>query len=88
MFIRQLLEKDLPSAMKLVWSVFSRFEAPDYTQEGIDVFREFIDLNTITRMADAGVLRFWGAFEGERIVGEIEIRGESFFASVRRLRPT
>ncbi len=77
MLIRKLLEKDLPAALELVWTVFLRFEAPEYTQEGIDVFRDFIDPETMKRMADAGVLRFWGAFEGERVVGVIAIRGLS-----------
>jgi len=77
MLIRKLLEKDLPAALDLVWSVFSRFEAPEYSQEGIDVFRDFIDLDTMTRMADAGVLRFWGAFKESRIVGVLAIRGSS-----------
>ncbi|MDD4096221.1 MAG: GNAT family N-acetyltransferase [Oscillospiraceae bacterium] len=77
MLIRKLPEKDLPAALQLVWTVFTRFEAPEYTQEGIDVFRDFIDPDTMKRMADAGVLTFWGAFEGERIVGVIAIRGLS-----------
>ena len=77
MLIRKLLEKDLPAALDLVWSVFLRFEAPEYSQEGIDVFRDFIDLDTMTRMADAGVLRFWGVFKENRIVGVLAIRGSS-----------
>ena len=27
----------------LVWEVFSEFEAPDYSAEGINTFREFIE---------------------------------------------
>ncbi len=77
MLIRRLIEEDLPAALQLVWTVFSRFEAPEYTQEGIDVFRAFIDLDTVTRMADAGVLRFWGAYEENRVIGVIAMRGLS-----------
>lgn len=77
MLIRMLFEKDLPTALDLVWSVFCRYEAPEYTQEGVDVFRDFIALDTMTRMMDAGVLRFWGAFDRRRIVGVIAVRGFS-----------
>jgi GNAT superfamily N-acetyltransferase len=77
MVIRKLIEKDLPPALDLVWAVFSHFEAPEYTQEGIDVFRDFIDLESIRRMEEAGVLLFYGAFEKDRIVGVIAVRGLS-----------
>lgn len=77
MLIRKLFEKDLPEALELVWSVFSRFEAPEYTQEGIRVFRDFIDPDPIARMLDSGVLRFWGAISQGKIVGVIAIRGTS-----------
>lgn len=34
-------------------------------------------MDTMARMMDAEVLRFWGAFDGRRIVGVIAIRGFS-----------
>ncbi len=77
MRIRKLFEKDLPVALDLVWSVFLCYEAPEYTQEGADVFRDFIAPDSIKRMTDGGILRFWGAFDGRRIVGVIALRGIS-----------
>lgn len=42
MEIKKLQRFEKAEAMALVWRVFSQFEAPDYTQEGIDRFHDFI----------------------------------------------
>lgn len=41
--IRMLEKEEKPEALKLIWEVFSRFEAPDYSPEGISSFREILD---------------------------------------------
>lgn len=75
MIIRKLNIRDLPGALRLVWEVFVEFEAPDYSQEGVDYFRAFIMPDSMERMLDAGVLRFYGAFDGDRLIGVIAMRG-------------
>ena len=43
MEIRKILSNELENATNLVWRVFLEYEAPDYTQEGIDEFKKTIN---------------------------------------------
>ncbi|MGN1341441.1 MAG: GNAT family N-acetyltransferase [Oscillospiraceae bacterium] len=43
MTIKKLDPSEYAPALELVWRVFLEFEAPDYTQEGIDEFRRSIN---------------------------------------------
>lgn len=58
-------------AMELVWRVFLEFEAPDYSEEGIQEFKRFIDLEEAAQRMDAGEMLLWGCFGEERLVGVI-----------------
>lgn len=71
MEIRKITMEKLPEAMAMVWEVFCEFEAPDYSQEGIDEFKKFIDeqLAHMTRM-------IYGAYENEELRGVIATRNE------------
>ncbi|WP_268841858.1 hypothetical protein [Pseudoflavonifractor phocaeensis] len=40
--VRKLEEQDLPGAMELVWAVFQRFEAPEYSAQGVETFQTYI----------------------------------------------
>ena len=40
--IRELKKKEIFDALPLVWKVFNKFEASDYSQEGIDEFHKSI----------------------------------------------
>ena len=40
--IKQLDKKEIGGALDLVWNVFLEYEAPDYTQEGIETFYKSI----------------------------------------------
>jgi GNAT superfamily N-acetyltransferase len=73
--IRELGAEDIPSAMALVWEVFSEFEAPEYSAEGAETFRTFIRPGHIAEMVDAGELRLWGAFAGNSLRGVIAEKG-------------
>jgi|GEM_PF-1561889 len=42
MRIEEICDKDRERALELVLSVFIRYDAPDYTEEGIRTFRRFI----------------------------------------------
>ena len=39
---RMAVEKDWEPAMKLAWETFLIFEAQEYSEEGIESFRDFI----------------------------------------------
>ena len=72
--IRHLRESDVVPAMELVWRVFSEFEAPDYSDEGVAEFKKFITPDHIKGKMESGELRLWGAFEHDKIIGVIAIR--------------
>jgi GNAT superfamily N-acetyltransferase len=41
--IRPVQEPEKGGAVKLAWRVFLEFEAPEYSAEGVDEFRRFLD---------------------------------------------
>lgn len=67
--IKILNKKETETALTLVWKVFLEYEAPDYTQEGIDEFYKSIhDENYLS------MLSVYGAFSNEELVGVIATR--------------
>lgn len=73
--IRELTENETDKATELCWEVFKVFEAPDYTREGVEEFDR-----SIHNRGFISQLRFFGAFEEERMVGVIAIRKSSHIA--------
>ena len=67
--IKSLSKSDMRAAMDLVWRVFSGFEAPDYSDEGVAEFKRYIDEGPQDEQ-----LRLWGCFIGDDIVGVIAVR--------------
>lgn len=69
--IRPLLASEQPAAFSLIWETFLQFEAPDYSEEGVESFRSFLsDADTVR------ALEFFGAFEGEELRGVVATREE------------
>ncbi len=67
--VRRLAPEDMPKALFLVWKVFCQFEAPEYTEEGVEEFRKTLDdEQKISRM------NFYGAFAGPEIAGVLAMR--------------
>lgn len=49
--IKRLPKSKLPEAMDLVWQTFLKFEAPEYSEEGIRTFHNFIqDENELEKL--------------------------------------
>ena len=71
MEIRTITKSGLPEALDLVWQVFQEFEGPDYSQEGVDEFKRYID----GQMIDM-TMTMCGAFENEELLGVIATRSE------------
>ena len=42
MRIKAIRENDREKALELVLSVFMQYEAPDYSEQGIQIFKDFI----------------------------------------------
>lgn len=67
--VRALAPEEYPEALALCWRVFLEFDAPEYPAEGIAAFRASLDDEERTR-----TLRFYGAFDGERLAGVLCMR--------------
>ena len=67
--VKRIAPERLNSACALALEVFNRFEAPEYSAEGIAEFNAFLnDSDTICRMP------FYGAFDGGKLVGVLAMR--------------
>lgn len=67
MIIRDIHEEEMKEALSLVWEVFLEFEAPDYTEQGIQEFKKCIDDEEWVKQRD-----YYGAFdENNKILGVI-----------------
>ncbi len=71
MDIIKISKEKLPEALDLVWKVFQEFEAPEYSQEGINEFRRFLDAQLSELTIDV-----YGAYENDRLLGVIATRNE------------
>lgn len=68
---------DWEEAMGLAWKTFLRFEAQDYSQEGIRSFNDFITDTMLHRLFLNGLYQMFVA-EGESgLIGMITLRGEN-----------
>ena len=68
-FIRTLRQKEIVEALCLTWSVFRQYEAPDYTQEGVEEFYKSIhDEKYLSELC------WYGAFIQKNLVGVIATR--------------
>lgn len=75
--IRWAAAEDWPAVMDMVWRTFMCFEAPDYTEEGIASFRDFLTDGRIYRMFQEGSYLMMIALDGDKVVGEISLRNRN-----------
>ena len=75
MEIRKIQEDEMEKALDLVWKTFLEYEAPDYTEEGINEFKKSIDDETWIKERE-----FYGAFEEDEIRGVIATKDKSHLA--------
>ena len=67
MQIRPLLPGEMEQCCSLVCNVFDRFEAPDYSKEGVASFYSF--LNSVPEQFSAEALAIWAAWKENRLIG-------------------
>lgn len=72
--IRWAKPEDWQETMQMIWKTFMRFEACDYTEEGISNFRDFITDGKIYKMFLEGAYKMLIALDGERVIGQISVR--------------
>ena len=49
MEIRKIDNEQITNAIQLIWTTFLQFEAPDYSDEGVQSFRSFIENKDILK---------------------------------------
>lgn len=69
LIIRKLEPHEIPAALSLAWKVFLQYEAPDYTEDGIQEF-----YRSLHDEAYLSALCVYGAFLSEEPVGMIATR--------------
>ena len=68
-FIRKIRQEEVEKALLLVWQVFQEYEAPDYTQEGVEEFYKSIhDEKYLSELC------WYGAFVQDDLVGVLATR--------------
>lgn len=72
--IRKLDMIGLKEALALVWGVFEEFEAPDYSDEGVQAFKDYIKYDSIKQMIQEEKLFMWTCSEKEKLVGVLAVR--------------
>lgn len=72
--VRFIDSDEWDEAIGLTYKTFLEFDAPMFTEEGINQFREFISDQSLKRMFDRGEFQIVGAYDGDSIVGVIALR--------------
>ncbi len=76
-FIRKAKAEDWDDVMSMTWRTFLRFEADDYTKEGIRSFLDFITDSVLYRMFLNGTYHMFVAEDRGRIIGMITLRNDT-----------
>ena len=69
MLIKKIGAHAYPQATSLIWTVFLRYNAPDFLPQGIEAFR-----SSISDWSYINALELWGAYIGGELVGVIALR--------------
>lgn len=78
--IRALDIDEWDDAMSLAWRTFMKYDAQDYTQQGIESFKNFITDSILYKMFINRAYLAFGAFENGKIVGMITLRNENLIS--------
>ena len=60
--------------MDLAWRTFLKYEASDYTQEGIDNFKAFVSDGVLKSMFDQGAYQVFVAVYEKKVIGLVSLR--------------
>lgn len=67
-------DHELKEALAVVWQVFTQFEAPEYSIEGVQEFKEYVAFDAMQQRIKAKELKLWSYHQDEKIVGVIGVR--------------
>ncbi len=74
------LPKEWPEAMQMIWKTYLKFEAGDYTEEGIRNFFEFVTDDGLYQSFLRGSYKLLLAHDGDRIVGAASMRNCNYLS--------
>ena len=63
--------EDLEEAILLIWNVFSEFEAPEYSNEGVEEFKKFIEYSSMKEKVESSKIFLSGCYDNNKLVGII-----------------
>ena len=66
MQIKKIDASQIDTAISLIWNTFLQFEAPDYSEQGVKTFQDFIENAEILQS-----LELFGAYEHQTLTGVI-----------------
>ena len=69
--IKDIEETGQTQALDLAWRVFKKFEAPEYSEQGIESFRQALRSSKFLSL-----LKTYGAFNQEEMVGMLSTRNK------------
>ena len=72
--VRFAYHSDWDGAMKLAWDTFVKFNAPNYSDEGIENFKKFVNDDMLRKMFIAGHYQLFVAVEDDKYVGMLSLR--------------
>lgn len=72
MIIKESTNEEIGNILELAWNTFLKYEAPDYTEDGIQEFKKFI-----TNKEAIESLKLYGAYEDNELLGMIATRNEN-----------
>ncbi len=76
-FIRKAKEEDWDDAMAVAWKTFVKFEADDYTKEGVRSFFDFVTDPILQRMFLNDAYHMFVAEDEGKIIGMITLRNDT-----------
>lgn len=84
--IRWAADKDWIPAMHMIWKTFLKFEAVDYTEEGIRNFYDFITDEHLYKSFLQGRYQMMVALDGERVIGAASVRNYNHLSLLLSMR--
>lgn len=75
--VKLLKLKDYKPCLQLAFDTFMRFEAPEYSDAGIQAFKDFVFSDKITEKYEAGNFHMWEIRQNKVLIGMIAIRDQS-----------
>lgn len=75
--VRAAYRDDWDKAIELAWKTFLKYEAEDYTKQGVENFNNFITDNNLYQRFCEGKYPMFVAYDQDKIIGMITLRNES-----------